>query len=659
MNIEKLRGIFVEEAREIIAKLENDIINELFRGVHTLKGSARSFGFENLGCFAHTLENLLDHYRSEKLDVPAESIDICLKGIDILKELLEREIAGDASLPEGYKPVLASIEALHSECALRVQTPSAAQKDLASEFALMEPLAPAAGEKEDIEAMISRLDGGERLYRIEVRLPPQPLSRGYDGVNEALLKIGTVWRSEWDLRDVPALEEFDPERNYIPKVTYYVCCGASDADVSRALSFLEEKERSIALLGRAGEKPPGEKTRTGETAAVKPVASQIRIDTEKLDILFNTIGELVIAQNFLIENKALYTLENENIIRALESLSKITRRLEKHVTALRMVPVQATFEKMKRIAYDAGKGAGKEVELILEGVETEIDKTMIDALSDPLVHMIRNAVDHGIESAEKRLAAGKRGEGSVRLKAFQRGGSVVVEVSDDGGGIDKEAVRSRATERGLIAKTIIPKDKELYELLLLPGFSTSESVSELSGRGVGLDVVRTAVSKLHGRVEIDSVAGEGCTVSLILPLTLAIIDGMVVKNGEGLFIIPTLSVRETFMIDPATIHTVRGEGRFVDLRGTMIPVVRLETLLGGGVGAAAEPLDRPPTYILVASEREEYAIEVDEIINRQQVVIKPLGAPLDALREISGGAILGSGEIAFILNVEKLYGAER
>jgi len=414
---------------------------------------------------------------------------------------------------------------------------------------------------------------------------------------------------------------------------------------SAVIEKAEVVEETIETL----KKPKAEERRGTERVTT---SSTIRIDTFKLDELFDSVGELVIAQNFIAQNEQIRAIEDESIKRAIETLSKITKKIQDRVMSLRMVAIRDTFDKMKRVVRDTSKKTGKELHLNVQGEETEIDKTMIDSLSDPLIHIIRNAIDHGLESdAAERLSVGKKVEGTITLRAYHKSGSIVISVSDDGRGINKEKVLQKAIERGVITGDENLTDSQIFGLIMQPGFSTADTISDLSGRGVGLDVVKTSIEKLRGKVEIDSKEGEGTTFSMVLPLTLAIIDGMLVQTAGEIYIIPTLSVVESFRPDREIVNIIKGQGEFVSMRGQHIPVIRLSDVFD-------LTTDRIPPWegILVCVETEagRIAIMVDELIGRQQVVIKPLGKSLAKLKEISGGAILGSGDIALILNVDEL-----
>lgn len=691
MTKEELRAVFIEEATEIIEKLDIDIINyeedpenkellhELFRGVHTLKGSANSFGFSRLGAFVHLFEDVLDHYRDSDVSVPGEVIDVFLNAVDVIKETMWLEVDGVDSLPENYESTLESIKQLLMN---KVSEPAAAEEeplaDLASEFGEMEPEGGEGGGA----APLPKSEGGKKLYRVVLKLDSDIYRRGYDHGRffQLLSEKGKILESHWRPREIPPLEAFDPEVSYWGEVELFLESDAAAEDIEEVFLFVEPEEFAIILERSAAEPAPAAEAapKKAEVKAApkrKEAASQknspkakepaaaahkeekrsfVKIDTQKLDELFDSVGEMVIAQNFVAENEEILKLNSPTLSRTIEDLNKITRLIQNRVMALRMVPVHDTFEKMKRVVRDSSKKVNKEIEFTIEGEETEVDKTMVDSLSDPLIHIVRNAIDHGIETTEaERLEAGKGAKGHVLLRAYHKGGNIAIEVRDDGRGINKERVYAKALERGLISEEDDLTDQQIYALIMQAGFSTAEQVSDISGRGVGLDVVRSSIEKLQGKIEIDSRVGEGSVFTILLPLTLAIIDGMIVKSAGDMFIVPTLSVLESFIPKREIVHTARGEGEFVDLRGEMIPVVRLNEVLAIN---NEQPYIWESTLLCVESEEGKYALLIDELIGRQQVVIKSLGKALSKLRGVSGGAIMGNGDIALILNIEDLFG---
>jgi two-component system chemotaxis sensor kinase CheA len=688
---EQVKAIFIEEAGEIIEKLDVDILrfeenstdfdllNEIFRGVHTLKGNANAFGFTRLGEFVHHFEDVLDYYRSSKDVIETHNLELIVNSVDVIQEVMVCELDALPDLPNDYGECLGGIKSLiASKKGGSVQSAPAQAvselSDLASEFGLDCPDQYENDMTQSIEMMRLSYQEGMQIYRIELTLDSDSYKRGFDHqiFIGLLAEKAAAIESFFNLESVPTLENFSCEENHLPKMGIILLTAQSRSEIEENFEFLFDHEYSIREVEKTAVcEAPAAVTAQAETvietpktvskpasAGTEPSAlntaakSTIRIDTFKLDELFDSVGELVIAQNFIAQNEKIRLIEDESISRTIETLSKITKRIQDRVMSLRMVAIRDTFDKMKRVVRDTSKKTGKELHLNVLGEETEIDKTMIDSLSDPLIHIIRNAIDHGLEAdADERIAAGKKVEGVITLRAYHKSGSIVISVSDDGRGINKDKVFQKAIERGIITGDENLTDSQIFGLIMQPGFSTAEVISDLSGRGVGLDVVKTSIEKLRGKIEIESTPGEGTTFSMVLPLTLAIIDGMLVEAAGEIYIIPTLSVVESFRPEQEIVHALKEKGEFVSLRGQHLPIIRLSDVF-------TLPTERiePWDGILVCVETEagRIAIMVDELVGRQQVVIKPLGKSLAKLKEISGGAILGSGDIALILNVDAL-----
>ncbi len=386
---------------------------------------------------------------------------------------------------------------------------------------------------------------------------------------------------------------------------------------------------------------------TVDSPRPSPAASSsgsVRVDTSKLDGLLDLIGELVIAQSMVAEAAG---GSDGPLTRSLAQLRGITSDLQRTAMAIRMVPIRGAFQKMGRLVRDTAVALGKEIKLIVEGAETELDRTVIEEIGDPLVHMIRNAADHAIESPAERGAVGKPAAGTITLSACHQGGFVVVRVSDDGRGLDPSRIRSKAIERGLITADAVLDSRDLLELIFAPGFSTAAQVSDLSGRGVGLDVVRRNVERVRGKVEVDSVHGRGTTFTLSMPLTLAIIEGLVVAVAGQRFVIPALAVRESFRPLPGGISSVHGRGELVRVRGQQVPLIRLDRHLGitGGIADATQAI-----AIVLEAGSERRCMLVDELVGKQEVVIKPLGELFAGRTPFAGAAILGDGRVGLILD---------
>ncbi|MDD2829875.1 MAG: chemotaxis protein CheA [Sulfuricurvum sp.] len=686
---EQVKAIFIEEAGEIIEKLDVDILrfeensadfdllNEIFRGVHTLKGNANAFGFTRLGEFVHHFEDVLDHYRSTKEDVEVHHLELFVGSVDVIKEVMTCELDALPDLPTDYEECLVKIKNLISSKrhgstqVVEVKIQTTMMMDLASEFGFDCNDRFESEMRNGIQIFQMSQEKGQNLYRIDLTLDSDAYIRGFDHLLFlGLLKENAIaLESFFNMENVQPLESFVVDENKISHVGILLLTSQALGDVSENFEFLFDHEYAVRLINlpsveivetdieenhhseikaEESRKSPERK----ENSSVTTSKSTIRIDTFKLDELFDSVGELVIAQNFIAQNEKISAIEDESISRAIETLSKITKRIQDRVMSLRMVAIRDTFDKMKRVVRDTSKKTGKELHLNVQGEETEIDKTMIDSLSDPLIHIIRNAIDHGLEAdGAERLSVGKKAEGVITLRAFHKSGSIVISVSDDGRGINKEKVYRKAIERGIISGDENLTDSQIFGLIMQPGFSTADTISDLSGRGVGLDVVKTSIEKLRGKIEIDSKEGEGTTFSMVLPLTLAIIDGMLVQAAGEIYILPTLSVVESFRPEQEIVHALKERGEFVSLRGQHLPIIRLSDVFD-------LPTHRiePWEGILVCVETESgrIAILVDELVGRQQVVIKPLGKSLAKVKEISGGAILGSGDIALILNVDEL-----
>ena len=390
----------------------------------------------------------------------------------------------------------------------------------------------------------------------------------------------------------------------------------------------------------------------GKQVAVTESASGfVKLETWKLDALIDLVGELVIAQSMVVQDPDVQTLESRTLARSLRQLSRTTSELQRNAMSLRMVPVKAAFQKMTRLVRDVGAQTGKQVQLILEGEDTELDRNIVEKLGDPLVHMIRNAVDHGIEMPEEREAKGKARLGTVRLSASHQRGGILIRIQDDGKGLNAEKLLAQGIKRGIVKEGTELSESEIFSLIFEPGFSTAEVVSDLSGRGVGMDVVKRNIESLRGKVEIQSVIGQGSTFNIILPLTLAIIDGMLVGVGGERFIIPTISVRESFRPRPGMVSTIHEKGALVSVRGKQTPVLPLGKYLGISTKAATP---EEGIMIVIESGDASRAILVDELIGKQEVVIKSLGETFKHQSLFAGGAVLGDGSVGLILSVDTL-----
>ncbi len=378
-------------------------------------------------------------------------------------------------------------------------------------------------------------------------------------------------------------------------------------------------------------------------------AASVRIDTRKLDNLVDMVGELVIAQSMVLHNPDILKIKEQKLQKDCVQLNRITAEIQRISMSMRMVPIKNTFQKMIRLVRDLSKKSGKEVVLVMKGEETEIDRNMVEEIYEPLVHMIRNSVDHGIEIPDERVAAGKESNGTITISAEQKGGNIVIDIEDDGRGLDYKRIREKAIERGIMSASDQLDEKAVFDLIFHPGFSTKDKVTEVSGRGVGMDVVKKCVERLRGKIEISSQFGKGSSFHMKLPLTMAIIDGMIIQIGAERYIVPTISLKESFRLSEDSYFTVQGKGELVKVRDSLMPLIRLHSYFD------EEPKYRNPweALLLVVTEgQNSYCLLADEIVGRQEVVIKSLGGLFKQLPGISGGAILGDGKIALIIDVK-------
>lgn len=689
---DKVIAIFVEESTEIIEQLENElmllddspwdksIINEVFRGVHTLKGNANSFGFVKLGQFVHYFEDLLDFYREPNHTLQKETMQLIFDAYDIIKEVFENEKNQVDTLPQGYDEILLKIKKALEITEETKEDSSSITEDIVmknhyfhEKYDQSELESISSFQKEKI---IEKSLQNKKLYNIVMEFDNDIYTRGYNHTIffKLFSNLGEVVHSIWYIsEDIPPLEQFTTEVSYIDRISLYLISDEPLEEIEDVFEFIaEDEEVGISILDIALLKPqtleeekisseekPQEKIETNEVNKQQPqakkpakqtVSQSIRIESTKIDELFDSVGELVIAQSFIDQNETIRALDNLEINQYISMLGKTTRSIQNKVMNLRMIPIRDTFLKMKRVARDVSKKTNKEVELILKGEETEIDKTMVDSLGEPLIHLIRNSIDHGLEnSAKERVEANKSEIGKVYLSAMHKGSSFIIEIEDDGKGIDTQKILQKAIEKNLASEEKNYTQEEILQFLFMAGFSTAQSITDVSGRGVGLDAVRQSIESLKGKIQVETTLGKGSIFRIVLPLTLAIIDGMSIKVSDEIFILPTLSVVESFKAQKKDIQKAQNKGEFINFRGDILPVVHLGKLLE--IDQALEDVEQS-TLICVEHEKGRFVLQVDSLLGRQQVVIKSLGKKLASVKEISGAAIMGSGDIALILNPE-------
>lgn len=610
-------------------ELDRDQLDALFRAVHSIKGGCGTFGFKRLGEFAHALEELLDAVRSRELPLDLEVTDIVLRGNELVRALLAAECDEGTVAPGDVERLKAAISAvLARRTAPVADAPPSEQRWLIS-LTVADP-ARRASVIESLRAAF------ETLGFLELLDPNET------GAWRAELR---TTRTASDLRDLFAFVGSPGDEFLVTPV----------AEAVAAFGFFDEAPGAPSPEPNSAAVPAAENAGVASepaAAQAKAVASStIRVGVEKVDHLVNLVGELVIAQSVLTRAaEAVTGPERDALESAVAEISRHTRDLREGVMSIRMVPLGTVFGRFRRVCRELEERLGKRIALRISGEETELDKGMVERLVDPLTHVLRNALDHGVESPEEREAAGKSPIAAVRLAASHQGGEVVIEVSDDGRGLDREAILARARARGLnVAEN--PSDEEVWALIFEPGFSTAHTVTDVSGRGVGMDVVRRNVAELGGRVELRSVAGAGTTVRIRLPLTLAILDGLAVLIGEEVYIIPLTAIVESLV--PATGSRLRiGEGEVLAFRGDYVPIVPLRERFSGGTAVASDEV----ICVVVESGNRRAALEVDALEAQLQVVVKSLEANYRAVPGMAGATVLGNGRVALILDIPGLLG---
>lgn len=680
IDMAQFHQVFFEESFEGLDIMESGLlgmqpgeadseeINAIFRAAHSIKGGAGTFGFNDVSGFTHIMETLLDEMRDGRRDVTSEAIEALLRSVDVLRDMLTACQDGGEADEQRVQQQQAELEQI---LASGGQAGEQTDTDTTQE-------APA-----DNEQVISG-------WKIVFNPHEDILRSGNDPyrIIRELSELGEVQVS-CDLDQLPELAQYNTENFYLSwevKLNDAVeqqaindifdwvedeCDMAIVPVVSGSVSSGQPTEAGSATLQQV-EQPPERRQsdrrsdddrrtpvdrraedRRKSPAAAKSGGGSIRVDTAKIDSLINMVGELVITQSMLGMLGEDFDMSRvEKLNEGLSQLERHTRELQESVMQIRMLPISFTFSRFPRLVHDLSTKMGKKIELEMIGEETEVDKTVIEKIGDPLVHLVRNSLDHGIEMPEDRLAAGKPETGKIRLIASHKGGNIVIEIRDDGRGLNRDKILDKALEKGVISDAANLTDKQIYELIFEPGFSTADQVSDVSGRGVGMDVVRRNINELGGGIEIESTPGEGSAIIIRLPLTLAILDGQSVTVGDETYIVPLVSIIESIQIKPEMVNLVAGRGETFKLRDQYLPVIRMHEVFG---------IENPKTtalteglLVVVEGDGGKCGLFVDDLLGQHQVVIKSLETNYGKVDGTSGATILGDGSVALILDIPDL-----
>lgn len=613
-----------------------EAVNAIFRAAHSIKGGAGTFGFMEVGGFTHLMETLLEELRALTRPWSADIIEVLLRSVDCTRAMLQASQNGEDAVPDPeVENSLKSILAAEADA-----KPSAPPKATPSN-------AP-----------------HEREFKIGFRPEPDVAQQGNDPLRilRALGALGEL-QVEADLSALKPLIEHEPETCPLAW-SMRLKTQASEADVRDVFAWVEDAcELSVedCTPVEQADKEAGESS-TPPVASGKPATSKdtkrdsggsIRVSVEKLDSLINLVGELVITQAMLQQRAAkLDPVEHESLLTGLGQLDRNTRHLQEAVMSTRMLPVDFVFSRFPRLVRDTANQMGKKVRLVTEGEGAELDKGVIEKIVDPLNHIVRNAIDHGIEMPEDRASAGKDEMATVRLSAWHQGGNIIIEVSDDGRGMSREKIIAKARKSGIDVPDSMP-DSDVWNLVFMPGLSTAEKVTDISGRGVGMDVVKKNISALGGAVDISSTPGKGSRVTIRLPLTLAILDGMTVRVGEEILVLPLASVMESLQVKADEIRSVGGQKSLIKVRDEYVPVLGL----GPFFGYTEEEKSDSYLVVLVEDDRDKLALVISELVGQQQVVVKNLETHYRAVDGVAGATILGDGRVSLIVDVTGLIRA--
>lgn len=666
---ESFEGLDIMETELLnldVGATDIDVINTIFRAAHSIKGGSGTFGFNDVAEFTHVAETLLDEMRDGTRAVTQNAVDILLKSVDIIRGML-------TALRDEGEMDAAQVAEVKAELDALLDDGSA------------EPSAAASDDDQSAT--------GTSGWQIKFKPHTEMLRTGNDPVRmlRALSDLGEL-NVEADISELPSFNDLEPEDSFL-SWTMTLNGEVAEADIMEVFEWVDDEcdleitasssttseekvspesiAETLATPVAPEDKPasaPAAITPANKESAVpaaranKPAKSgettSIRVDIDKVDEIINLVGELVITQSMLgqmggdfEETQNIDTARLEKLREGLGQLERNTRELQESVMRIRMLPISFVFSRMPRLIHDLSSKLDKKVNLVITGEQTELDKTVMEKIGDPMVHLVRNALDHGLETPEQRVAAGKSETGTLNLNAYHQGGNIVIEIFDDGAGLNREKIRDKAIERGVISTNDNLTDDMIQDMIFHPGFSTADQVSDVSGRGVGMDVVRKNIKALGGNVEVSSEEGAGAKFTIRLPLTLAILDGQLVRVGEDTYVFPLISIIESIQVKPEQVNAVAGKAELYKLRDEYIPIIRAHRVFS----MPEEEQDLAGRLmVVVEGDGHRAGVIVDDLLAQQQVVIKSLETNYKRIEGLSGATILGDGTVALILDVTGL-----
>lgn len=692
---ESLEGLDVMESALLnldVADCDSETINEIFRAAHSIKGGSGTFGFSSVAEFTHVLETLLDQIRAEERELESDHVDLFLKSVDCLRRMIKSLEAGEEAEKEEAEELRVIFQNI-----LDGVSPGSSNAETTTSGSVVEG-GDVTGAVAADEIDAGDAPAAKKTWHIYFKPDIDVLKTGNEPSRmfRELEDMGDMTISV-DVSDLPAIGAIEPENCYL-KWNISLVTDVSKEQIEEVFEWvIDEAELRVEMVADPGsavelkaesegeevvDVTPALQSQANKSIEVEPVpvvaapsapaevpgkpaakaakkadkskneVSSIRVGIDKIDSLINMVGELVITQSMLGELSKDFDISKlPKLLEGLEQLSQNSRELQESVMRIRMLPISFTFSRFPRLVHDLSKNMGKMIELKLLGEQTELDKTVMEKIGDPMVHLVRNSLDHGIEMPADRVAAGKPETGTITLNAYHQGGNIVIQIIDDGKGLDRDKILSKAIEKGLVNESDQLSDEQIYDLVFKPGFSTADAVTDISGRGVGMDVVRRNIQELNGSVEVESTPGVGSRFTIRLPLTLAILDGQLVRAGDHTYILPLISIIESIQTNMDMIHRVAGGCDVLRLRNEYVPIIRLFDIFN--IKPDSYNLDES-LLVVVEGDNMKVALVVDDLLAQQQVVIKSLEENYRRVEGVSGATILGDGTVALILDISGL-----